>query len=376
VQIQPDGSLRVHEQITFDFSGSYSGAYRDIPLRRGESIDQVSVGEGKTKYRPGANIELGGFGLPDSFGVTRIHDGIRIVWHYRASDERRTFLVRYRFRGLAVAYDDAVDVNLRVWGDHWPGGLGNLTAAMQLPRQTRLAPTYRVWGSPVWVHGVVKRFPDRALLQASGIPAHQFVEFRVVFPRSELTSTAGAQVRHGSALQRIVAEEAGSQRAYEHDRERIDDPKRHLGRTLLYLLLLGQGPAAALMALVWLVYGRERKTGYDREYEQAPPSDTKPALVPSLLRQEKAAGSNEFTATLFDLIRRGRYKSTPVTTERAVWGGLRHQDVADLLLTVGDTSLELTEFEAPVAEVVDSVVVVEGERLSSFRDRIEGHRPS
>ena len=49
---------------------------------------------------------------------------MRIVWHYRASDERRTFTISYRFRGLAVAYDDVVDVNLRVWGDHWPVGLG------------------------------------------------------------------------------------------------------------------------------------------------------------------------------------------------------------------------------------------------------------
>ena len=80
------------------------------------------------------------------------------------------------------------------------------------------------------------------------------------------------------------------------------------------------------MLLVWLVYGRERKTGYDREYEQAPPTDTEPALVPPLLRQDDDVGSHEFTATLFDLIRRGRYKSTPVTTEKKIWGGLRHED--------------------------------------------------
>ena len=49
-----------------------------------------------------------------------------------------------------------------------------------------------------------------------------------------------------------------------------------------------------------MVYGRERKTAYDREYEQAPPTVTEPALVPPLLRQDKTPGSNEFTATLFD----------------------------------------------------------------------------
>jgi uncharacterized membrane protein len=336
VQIQPDGSLLVREQITFDFSGPFSGAYRDIPLRGGESIDHVSVAEGATRYRPGANTELGGFGLPDSFGVARIDKGIRIVWHYAATDARRTFTISYRFRGLAIAYDDIVDVNLQVWGSQWPAALTSLRAAMQLAEPAALSPSYRVWGSPVWVHGTVTRLPERALLEAALIPDHQFVELRVVFPRALLTSTAGAQVRQGNGLEKIVAAELGSQRAYEHDRERIDDAKQHLGRTALYLVLLGQGPAVALMLLVWLVYGRERKTGYDREYEQAPPSDAEPALVPPLLRQEKTVGSNEFTATLSDLLRRGLFKSTPFTTLRSIWGGVLHEDVADLQLTVGD----------------------------------------
>lgn len=376
MQIQPDGSLLVREQITFDFSGSFSGANRDIPVRKGESIDHVSVSEGTNRYRSGGNTDLGGFALPGSFGVAQIHNGVRIVWHYSAADQQRTFTLSYRFRGLAIAYDDVVDVNLRVWGDEWPAGLEGLTAAMQLPRATGLSPSYRVWGSPVWVHGAVTRLPDRANLQATLVPDHQFVELRVVFPRSLLTSTAGAQVRNGSGLEKIVASEAASQREYERDRKHIDDAKRHLGRTILYLLLLGLGPALALVTLVWLLYGRERRTQYDREYEQAPPSETEAALVPALLRQETTPGSNEFTATLFDLIRRGRYKATPVTTERKIWGGLRHQDLADLQLVVGDRSVQLTEFEQPVAGVVDSVVGEDGERLTEFRERIEGDRAS
>ena len=87
------------------------------------------------------------------------------------------------------------------------------------------------------------------------------------------------------------------------------------------------------MAFVWSRYGRERATGYDREYEQEPPTDTEPALVPGLLAQGGTPGSLEFTATLFDLIRRGRYKADPVTTERKIWGGLRTQQVADLELS-------------------------------------------
>ena len=90
-------------------------------------------------------------------------------------------------------------------------------------------------------------------------------------------------------------------------------------RYALYLLLLGTIPAFLVVAAVFWHYGREVKTGYDREYEQEPPTETEPALVPTLLRQGGEAGSFEFTATLFDLIRRGVFTATPVTTERATW---------------------------------------------------------
>ena len=60
-----------------------------------------------------------------------------IVWHYSALDERRVFTITYRFRGLAVAYDDVVDVNMKVWGAHWPVGVSELKAAMALPRAGR-----------------------------------------------------------------------------------------------------------------------------------------------------------------------------------------------------------------------------------------------
>ncbi|HYZ75966.1 MAG TPA: DUF2207 domain-containing protein, partial [Gaiellaceae bacterium] len=374
VRIQPDGSLLVRERITFDFSGFFSGAYRDIPLRSGESIGDVSVAESGQSYRPGGNTKLGSYDTPGTFGVTQTDHVVRIVWHYSATDEPRTFDVSYRFRGLAVAHDDVVDVNLRVWGDQWPAGLGALRATMRLPRATSLGPSYRVWGSPAWVHGVVERTPEATLLRAIEIPSHQFVELRTVFPRSLLASTAGTQVRRGQGLPGIVAEELGSQRSFEHDRKQIDDAKRHIGRTILYLLLLGLGPALALVLVVWWFFGRERKTGYDREYEQEPPAASEPALVPPLLREQKEPGSNEFTATLFDLIRRGRYKSEPATTPRPVWGGLRHEEVADLEVTEGDRSVQLADFEEPVADVVDAVLDGGGGRLSQFRDRIEDDR--
>ena len=46
VQIVEDGSLLVDEVISFDFAGDFSGAFREVPLGDGQTLDQVSVSEG------------------------------------------------------------------------------------------------------------------------------------------------------------------------------------------------------------------------------------------------------------------------------------------------------------------------------------------
>ena len=270
--------------------------------------------------------------------------------------------------GLAVGYDDIVDVNLKVWGDEWKQRLARLTATMRGPGDV-----VRAWGHPVWVRGDVTLQGKEALLRALDIDAGQFVELRALYPRDSFTSTTGMRVRDGNGLAKIAAEEQADARAYERDKERIDDAIARPWRTALILLALGALPALAIVMFVFWRFGRELGTGYDREYEQEPPTDTQAALVPTLLRQGGEAGSFEFTATLFDLIRRGHYAAQHVTTERSVWGGLRHESIADLELSTGKP-VELTPWEKSVASVVDHVLDGSGGRLSAFRGKIEDER--
>ena len=338
-------------------------------MRDGESLDQVTVSEGDVVYRSGACTELGCAGTPGTFGIEPRSGAVRIVWHYSALNEQRTFRLGYRLRGVAVAHDDVVDVNLQVWGGEWEVGLGQLTAVLNAPGDIS-----RAWGHPVGVRGDVTLDGRRASLRALGVPAGQFVELRALIPRRVFTSTDGMRVEPGPGLDAIVAEERDDAAAYERDRGKIDDAKANLGATLAKLLAFALLPALAVIAFVWLRWGREQRTGYDREYEQEPPTETQPALVTALLAQGGTPGSLEFTATLFDLIRRGRYRDEPVTTERKIWGGLKTQQVADLELSLGDVDAPVETFEAPVARVVDSILADGPERLSLFRDRIEDDR--
>ncbi len=151
--------------------------------------------EAETAYRPGACTELGCADAPGSFGTTTTDDGVRIVWHYQASSESRRFRVRYRLRGVPTAYDDIVDVNLKIWGDEWEVGLDQLTSTLIAPGEVQ-----RAWGHPVSVRGDVTIDGSRVNLRAVNIPPQQFVELRALIPRRFFTSTAAMQVDEGLGL--------------------------------------------------------------------------------------------------------------------------------------------------------------------------------
>jgi uncharacterized membrane protein len=179
-----DASLLVTEDLTWKIEGTYEAAYRDIPLREGEKITDVQVSENGKPYAPGGATAYGSHDRPGVFGITSIPGGARIVWHYAATDETRTWSVSYRMIGEAVAYDDVIDVNYKVWGDQWDFSLASLHADLTNPALQKSNNLYRVWGHPRDVEGTTSRDEGVARLEASDVPDHQWVELRVTIPRT------------------------------------------------------------------------------------------------------------------------------------------------------------------------------------------------
>ena len=117
-------------------------------LRHGEEITDVSVSEDGRRYEPGGDTTLGSFDRPNRYGAERIGSGARIVWHYRATDELRTFELSLPGAPAAVAYDDVLDLGWTVWGDQWDFELDQLTASVTDPALDPDDQSYRVWGHP------------------------------------------------------------------------------------------------------------------------------------------------------------------------------------------------------------------------------------
>ncbi len=273
IVVNDDGSLSIIESLTYDFDGDFSGAYRDIPLRPGEAITGVTVSDESITYEPGGCTELGCSSSPGTYGVEEQSDLVRIVWHHSSSNEQRTFEISYVMTGVAVAYDDVVDVNVQVWGDQWAVGLEHLEASA-IVRAGAEPGDFLVFGHPYGVDGETSLGPEEVTpsLVANNVPAYQWVELRTVFPRALLASTDGATVVPGNGLEAILAEE-------EAFAEEASDATTAARTGLIWGSVFAVALSAGLGSLVYFRYGKEPAVDYDREYEQEPPTDLKPAEV-------------------------------------------------------------------------------------------------
>ena len=251
--VRSDGSVLVTEQITYDFTGSFEGGYREIPLKDEMSVTELSVSEGGKRYASGASAGLGSSGAPGTYGSVDLGDSYRIVWHYRATDEERTFTLRYRLEGLAVAHDDVVDLSWQAWSEEWQEPLGSLQAEVVLPTEAS-TDEVKVYGHPASVGAKTSLLPGgtTATLFAVDVPARQFVELRVVFPRELLTSTGGARVEQGEGRQKIMNEEDAEARS-----EAREAQQQRLKGLLALLLIFGFGGVVLTLGFVswWFGWG-------------------------------------------------------------------------------------------------------------------------
>jgi uncharacterized membrane protein len=351
VTLSPDGEVLVREDLTFEYTGFFTGAYRDIPLAKDVQVRDVRVDEGATEYTPGGNTALGSSDAAGRFGFVRLPQGLRIVWHYVQDGGRRTFNVRYRLRGVVIAHDDAVEIVPQVWGDQWKDGLGLLFANIQAPAATGKT---HAWIEPAWLSHRVTVRGSSVQTVIHDVPSKRSVTLRVLYPPSVLAPDAPyAKHVHDAIVPATVAREQAEADRAAHDKQQLEDTLHHPLIWILALFALALAPALLLAAFAYMRFGREQGTGAEATYVNDPPDDLAPALVPSLLAQRVVAGGDQLTATLFELVRRGRFKMTPVTREESSFGGLRHKEVDDVDLTRGDEGVELSPVEKPIAAIFE-----------------------
>ena len=357
MDINPDGSIYVTENITFDFQGSFSFAFRDI-----------SYGEWKV-----SNVEVYSEGYKLNHEILNQGNDMRIKWYYSVSDQKKTFTIKYRLEYAIHCYSDICDLNWKMWGAGWDKSLNELEGYVMLPTAVKNSSEIYTWGHPKLTGKIGLLENKKIIYQTFSIPAGQWVEVRVIFPRNVLPSPSFAITKQEAGLQKIVEEEQNYKLPRKEDNFNynafiffilffgaifiaiLKQISPSLGETLskfignvflaflvlvfiIFLITLYTGVSnkeiqyllffilleAVAFFSIWYLFGREPKVDIPSIYERDIPYDYSPAVVDALIHQQtKKPRQETITAELLDLCLKGRLRLKKIAKEKTfgIFGG-------------------------------------------------------
>ncbi|MGB9928612.1 MAG: DUF2207 domain-containing protein [Methanosarcina sp.] len=307
ITIDPNGIVHVQEAISYTFDGNYNEVFRKLNVPPGESIHNI------TGYCSDNTCK---------FSVNKIPDGYELIGSLPTpTPEKVTFFISYDHYGAVKVHRDISEFHYKLWGDEWDKPLGNLKGSIALPVENESSIQY--WIHPTSYTEQVNTENNVLKISTYEIPAYQWYEVRVVFPRIDSPNPNFVQIDNAEGLKEILTIENEYQ-------QRGSILKNIYNATLLSGLL-----ALIFPVFIYFRYGREPKIDYNGIYEREPPTDSKAAVVNAIMEGKggipKISG---FTATIMDLVNRGYISLRTVEVEESKWAGLSKSRSEDIFLEI------------------------------------------
>jgi len=317
-QLRRDGSMEVSENRTYRFSGTFSYAYRDMPLGEPVVFEDFEIYEGGRPY------ELSNSEAPGTYNVSRVSGQTRVRWHYRASDESRTFEFRYRARNAVVNHDDAAILYYKFLSDDWDMPQSDISLRIIPPAPVSRSSINEWLHGPLWAESSISE-DGEIRAHCPHLPAGTFLEVRALYPPGLFP---GARSVTGEVRQQVMAEEAAW--VEEANRTRQEARQRAIARDTR----VGMGKyimiAAAFFGLwgwwrLYNAYGRRPALPQFLDMDSNVPGNTRPALVGYLLHNRQVS-AGDLTGTMLDLARRGFVElREEMVKKKGFWGGTREE---------------------------------------------------
>lgn len=338
-----NGLLHVDERYDYSFDGKFNGVYRDIPLKSGESID---------------NIEVAADG---AYPVLKESDegGYKHLKIYLYSDEAHTkgikdcdvsVYISYDMKNVVTLFNDVGGLQYKLWGDEWDVGVGSLTAIVNLPGNENntyyLNPEEYTYSSDL--------DGDTITAETTHIPKGELYELLVLMPLSDFDDATYA--KH--------VDQNGRDMIMKNLEDSISGRNFWNTAFLILGLLAILSPIGA--AITYFKYGKEPKVDYDGIYERDLPTNDPPEVINALIENKKDIGRPNlkgFEASIMNLIDR---KVLHIHTEDNV-----DSDTKDLLLTFNhDKYPELSKSEKIVFNTLENFATDNVLNLSTLNGQL------
>ena len=277
-----NGLLHIDEMYDYSFDGSFNGVYRDIPLKSGESIDNIEV------YADGAYAVLK---ESDDDGYKHLK-----IYLYSDADHTKgikntdvTIYISYDMKNVVTLFNDIGGLQYKLWGEEWDVGVGSLTAIVNLPGDS--GNTYYL--NPQEYNKSSSIDGNTIVAQTGKIPKGEFYELLVLMPLTDFDDATYAKHVNQNGKDIIMKNLQDSVNG-----------RNFWNTTYLVLALLSLlSPLGAIFT--YLKYGREPKVDYEGVYERELPTDDPPEIINALIDNKKSIGKPNmrgFEASIMNLI--------------------------------------------------------------------------
>lgn len=170
LEVLPDGSYRIREEITYDFqSGSFTFGVRDIPLANSEGVSTVEVSS--------PDVDLTGV------EQTREGGSRRVRWEFPPTTGLATFVLEYDLAQALREVGETNEVFWRVVGEDWDVPFRNVEAEVVIPPSVPVSRSDLTL-DPADISSLGSEGDDLVARFLPGpLPAGQAYQIRVSFPR-------------------------------------------------------------------------------------------------------------------------------------------------------------------------------------------------
>ena len=283
-----DGLLHVDESYDYSFEGKFNGVYRDIPLKSGESIDNIKIS------------------ADGAYPVLKESDdnGYKHLKIYLYSDAAHTKGIRdcdvtvhisYDMSGVVTLFNDVGGLQYKLWGEEWDVGVGSLSTIINLPgdngNEYFLNPEEYTESSSLNGNTITA--------QSSSIPKGEMYELLVLMPISDFNDAPYAKHVNQDGREMIMK-----------NLEDSINGRNFWNTSYLVLGLLSiLSPIGAVYT--YLRYGREPKVDYDGIYERDLPTNDPPEVINAFIENKGSIGKPNmkgFEASIMNLIDKKAFK--------------------------------------------------------------------
>lgn len=286
--VENNGLLHVEEQYDYSFDGAFNGVYRDIPLKSGESIDNIEI------YTDGAYAE---YEVSDD-------DGYKHLKIYLYSDEAHTkgikdcdvtVTIMYDMKGVVTLFNDVGGLQYKLWGEEWDVPVNNLQSTIHLPGDSG----NEYYLNPQDYNDTSSLKGDTITTESSYIPKGEYYEVLVLMPVDDFTNAPNAKHVNQDGRDMIMK-----------NLEDSINGRNFWNNTYLVLGLLSiLSPIGAIYT--YLRYGREPKVNYEGIYERDLPTNDPPEVVNAFIENKMSIGKPNmkgFEASIMNLIEKKALK--------------------------------------------------------------------